>query len=214
MEPFMSDEHRVADAKGPGGGDWGTELGRYRRRLRRMVELRLDRRLRGRIDPSDVVQEAYLEAARRRVEYLGEEKPMPFYLWLRFLTAQSLNALYRRHLGAQARDAGREISMFAGRMPEATSEALAAQLLGRDTRASQAAIRTERKLRLEQALNAMDAVDREVLALRHFEQLSNTECARVLELSESAATKRYVRALKRLREILTSLPGSGSETWR
>jgi RNA polymerase sigma-70 factor (ECF subfamily) len=208
----MSDEHGGADAEGLGGGDWGAALARHRRRLRRMVELRLDRRLRGRIDPSDVVQEAYLEAARRREEYLAEQSPMPFYLWLRFLTAQSLQALYRRHLGAQARDAGREVALFQGRMPEATSAALAAQLLGRDTRASQAAIRAERKIRLEQALNAMDPTDREVLALRHFEQLSNAECARVLELSESAATKRYVRAMRRLKDILKAFPGA-SESW-
>jgi RNA polymerase sigma-70 factor (ECF subfamily) len=210
----MSDERRPEAAEIPGRDDWGAELARHRRRLRRMVELRLDRRVRGRIDPSDVIQEAYLEAARRREQYLAEPMPMPFYLWLRFLTGQSLQLLYRRHLGVQARDAGREISISPGRMPEATSAALAAQLLGRDTRASQAAVRAERKLRLEQALNGMDPMDREVLALRHFEQLTNAECARVLELSESAATKRYVRALKRLKDILTALPGSGTDIWR
>ena len=115
--------------------------------------------------------------------------------------------------GAQARDAGREISIGGGRLPPATSAALAAQLLGRDTRASEAAIRAERKLRLESALNSMDQIDREVLALRHFEQLTNTECARLLGLSDSAATKRYIRALRRLKEILTSLPGGAVESW-
>jgi RNA polymerase sigma-70 factor (ECF subfamily) len=192
---------------------WGAVLAGHRDRLRRMVALRLDRRLQGRIDPSDVIQEAYLEAARRLPEYLREPAPMPLFLWLRFLTAQALQALHRRHLGAQARDAGREISIGGG-IPQATSAALAAQLLGHDTRASEAAIRAERKLRLEEALNSMDPVDREVLALRHFEQLSNAECARVLALSESAATKRYIRALKRLKEILTSLPGGSLESWK
>lgn len=179
-----------------------------------MIDLRLDRRLRGRVDPSDVIQEAYLEATRRREEYLAQPAPMPFFLWLRFLTAQTLQVVHRRHLGVRARDAGRELSIDAGRMPKATSAALAAQLLGRDTRASQAAIRAERKLRLEQALESMEPLDQEVLALRHFEQLSNAECARVLGLSESAATKRYIRALKRLKEILTALPDSSSEMWR
>jgi RNA polymerase sigma-70 factor, ECF subfamily len=179
-----------------------------------MIELRLDRRLRGRVDASDVIQEAYLEASRRREEYLAQPSPMPFFLWLRFLTAQTLQTLHRRHLGVQARDVGREVSIGPGRTPEATSAAIAARLLGRDTAASNAAIRAERKLRLERALNAMDPLDREVLALRHFEQLSNGECARVLELNESAATKRYVRALKRLKEILTALPDSDSEAWR
>jgi RNA polymerase sigma-70 factor (ECF subfamily) len=192
---------------------WGAVLGQHRERLRRMVALRMDRRLQGRVDPSDVIQEAYLEAARRLPEYVREPAPMPLYLWLRYLTAQTLQALHRRHLGAQARDAGREISIDGGRVPQATSAALAAQLLGRDTRASEAAIRAERKLRLEEALNRMDLIDREVLALRHFEQLSNAECARVLELSESAATKRYIRALKRLKDTLTSLPGGAAESW-
>jgi RNA polymerase sigma-70 factor (ECF subfamily) len=178
-----------------------------------MVALRLDRRLQGRVDPSDVIQEAYLEAARRLPEYLQESKPMPVFLWLRFLAAQTLQVMHRRHLGVMARDAGREISIHGGRMPQATSAALAAQLLGHDTRASEAAIRAERKLRLEQALNQMDALDREVLALRHFEQLSNSECARVLNLKETTATKRYIRALKKPREILTSLPGGHSEAW-
>jgi RNA polymerase sigma-70 factor (ECF subfamily) len=192
---------------------WGAVLAGHRDRLRRMVSLRLDRRLQGRIDPSDVIQEAYLEAARRLPEYVQEPAPMPLFLWLRFLTAQALQALHRRHLGAQARDADREISIVGGRIPHATSAALAAQLLGHDTRASEAAIRAERKLRLEEALNSMDPIDREVLALRHFEQLSNAECARVLALSESGATKRYVRALKRLKEILTLLPGGAKEYW-
>ena len=192
----------------------GRSLAHHRERLRRMVALRMDRRLQGRVDPSDVIQDAYLEAARRLPEYIREPAPMPLFLWLRYLTAQALQTLHRRHLGAQARDAGREISIDGGRIPQATSAALAAQLLGHDTHASEAAIRAERKLRLEAALNSMDPIDREVLALRHFEQLSNAECARVLELSESAATKRYIRALRRLKEILTGLPGGTSESWR
>jgi RNA polymerase sigma-70 factor, ECF subfamily len=193
---------------------WGAVLAPHRERLRRMVALRLDRRLQGRVDPSDVIQDAYLETARRLPEYHRDPAPMPLFLWLRFLTAQALQTAHRRHLGSQARDAGREISLDVGRIPPATSAALAAQLLGHDTRASEAAMRAERKLRLEGALNSMDAIDREVLALRHFEQLSNTECARVLELSESAATKRFIRALKRLKEILTGLPGGAAESWR
>jgi RNA polymerase sigma-70 factor (ECF subfamily) len=96
---------------------WGAVLAGHRDRLRRMVMLRLDRRLQGRIDPSDVIQEAYLEAARRLPEYVQAPAPMPLFLWLRFLTAQALQALHRRHLGAQARDAGREISIGGGRIP-------------------------------------------------------------------------------------------------
>jgi RNA polymerase sigma-70 factor (ECF subfamily) len=189
-------------------------LAEHRARLRRMVSLRMDRRLQGRVDPSDVIQEAYLDAARRLPEYVREAEPMPLFLWLRFLAAQALQVVHRKHLGVLARDAGREISIDGGRMPQATSAALAAQLLGHDTRASEAAIRAERKLRLEQALNQMDPLDREVLALRHFEQLSNSECARVLGLKETTATKRYIRGLRKLKELLESLPGGNSEAWR
>ncbi len=108
---------------------------------------------------------------------------MPPFLWLRFLTLQRLQLVHRQQLGTRSRDAGREVSIHAGAFPAATSAALAAQLLGRDTRASEVAIRAERKRRLQVALDAMDAIDREVLVLRHFEQLSNGECARVLGLS-------------------------------
>src|SRR5207244_11242581 len=100
---------------------------------------------------------------------------MPFFLWLRFLTAQRLLILHRRHLCTQARDAGREVSLYRGALPEASSAALAAQLVGHRTTPSEAAIRAEMQLRLQEALNSLDPVDREVLALRHFEQLTNAE---------------------------------------
>jgi len=188
----------------------GELLGRHRERLRRMVALRLDWRLRGRVAPSDVLQEACLDAARRLPEY-RKDPTMPFFVWLRFLAAQRLLDEHRKHLGAAARDAGREISLYRGALPETSSAALAAHLLGRLTTPSQAAIRAERKIRLQEALNRMDPIDREVLALRHFEELSNTEAAAVLGLDKSAASKRYARALIRLKEILASLPGGLNE---
>src|SRR5262249_24772460 len=156
-----------------------------------MVALRLDRRLQGRIDPSDVIQEAYLTASVQLADYL-KNPTLPFFLWLRLITGQKLVALHRHHLGTQARDAGREVALHQGALPEASSAALAAQLLGHDTRPSEAALRAEMALRLQEALNRMDALDREVLALRHFEQLSNAEAAHVLGVRESAASKRYV----------------------
>jgi RNA polymerase sigma-70 factor, ECF subfamily len=185
---------------------WGALLVRSRDRLRRMVALRLDRRLQGRVDPSDIIQEAYIDASARRAEY-ARQPDMPFFLWLRFLTGQRLLRVHRQHLGAEMRDVAREVSLYRGALPAATSAALAAQLLGRDTRPSEAAVRAERSIRLQEALNSMDPLDREVLALRHFEQLSNAEAARVLGLQEGAAAKRYVRALKRLRLILDARPG-------
>jgi RNA polymerase sigma-70 factor, ECF subfamily len=179
----------------------GERLEGFRERLERIVAFRLDSRLRGRIDAADVVQEAYLEATHRIEGYLADPS-MPFFLWLRFLTVQKLLELHRRHLGTKSRDAGREVSLFSGPLPQATSAVLAAQLLGRHSTPSQAAMRAERKLQLEEALNTMDRIDCEVLALRHFEQLDNRETAKILQISESAASNRYVRALRRLKQIL------------
>src|SRR4051812_34800868 len=190
--------------------DWGELLDRHRARLRRMLALRPDQRLQGRIDPSDVLQDTFLEAPQRLPEYL-RQPDMPFYLWLRFLAGQRLLITHRRHLGTRQRDAGREVSIYRGAMPEASSAALAARLLGRENRPSEIAVRAEIKLRLQEALNQMDPLDREVLALRHFEQLSNAEAARVLEIQEPAASKRYIRALKKLKNILASLPGGLGE---
>ena len=178
----------------------------YRDRLLRMVRLRMDRRLLGRIDASDVVQEAYADACDRLEDYL-RKRDMPLFLWLRFLTAQRLLILHRRHLGTAARDAGREVSIHRGALPEATSAALAAQLIGRQTSPTRAARRAEMKIRLERALNAMEPIDREVLALRHFEQLTNVQAAQTLDIPESAASKRYVRALVRLKKLLTGMSG-------
>ena len=175
-----------------------------RSRLRRMVKLRLDPRVQGRVDPSDVIQEAYLEVSRNLADYLRDPK-LPFYLWLRLLTAQKLALAHRKHLGVRARDAGREVSLFRGAYPRASSAALAAQLMGRLTSPSQAAVAAELKVRLQEALNGMAELDREVLALRHFEQLSNAEAARVLGIKETAAANRYVRALERLRGMLAGL---------
>jgi RNA polymerase sigma-70 factor, ECF subfamily len=185
---------------------WGRLLEQHRDRLRRMLGLRLDPRLQGRVDASDVLQETYLEASARLPEYL-RNPTMPFFLWLRFLAGQKLVTLHRHHLGAQMRDAGREVSLYRGRLPETSSAALAAQLLGHDTRPSEAAVRAELKIRLQEALNSMDALDREVLALRHFEQLSLAETAELLGLTESGASRRHLRALKRLKEVLRQMPG-------
>jgi RNA polymerase sigma-70 factor (ECF subfamily) len=185
---------------------WGALLARHAQRLRRAVAFRMDQRLQGRIDPSDVIQEASLEAWQNLQEYLQDPK-LPFFLWLRGIAGNKLRELHRHHLGTQMRDAGREVSIYRGTLPEATSAALAAQLLGHLTQPSVAAIRAEIKVRLQEALNQMDPLDREVLALRHFEFLSPRETAEVLGIREKAAAMRYVRALRRLKEILTALPG-------
>jgi len=179
---------------------------RYRDRLRRMVKLRLDRRLQGRVDASDVLQEAFIDVARRAPEYAANPT-MPFFLWLRLLTGQRLLMVHRQHLGAKIRDVGQEVSLFRGALPQASSVSLAAQLLGRMTSPSLAAVRAEMQLKLQEALNGMDPLDREVLTLRHFEELSNNETAAVLGLQKAAASNRYVRALKRLKDVLSTMPG-------
>jgi RNA polymerase sigma-70 factor (ECF subfamily) len=179
---------------------------KHRARLKKMVRLRLDRRLHSRIDPSDVIQDAWLDCERRFPEYAANP-PMPLFHWLRFLTAQRLVDLHRRHLGAAARNAGQEIRLYAGALPTASSVSLAEQLLGRLTSASHAAHRAEVQVRIQDALNSMDPIDREVLTLRHFEMLTNEETAQTLGLKKAAASNRYVRALKRLKEILDEIPG-------
>jgi RNA polymerase sigma-70 factor (ECF subfamily) len=204
-DPDSSDE--LLRRAGAGDPHALAELfARYRDRLRRMVRLRMDRRLRGRVDPSDVLQEAQVEILRRVGEYAADPRVPPF-LWLRLITGQRLSALHRRHLGAQGRDAGQEIALHHGPMPQATSVSLAEMLLGRLTSPTQAAQRAEVRVLLQEALNGMDPLDREVLTLRHFEELSNAEVARVLGLTGTAASNRYIRALERLREILAGIPG-------
>ena len=178
----------------------------YRDRLRRMVRLRLDRRLSGRLDLSDVLQEAYLDLARRFPEY-ARDPAVPFYLWLRALTGQRLIDLHRQHLGAKMRDAGQEVALYRGALPQASSASLAQQLLAGLTSPTQAAARAEMQLQLQEALNSMDPMDREVVVLRHFEELNNIETAAVLGIEPSAASKRYLRAIRRLKAILDQIPG-------
>jgi RNA polymerase sigma-70 factor (ECF subfamily) len=189
---------------------WGALLTRHEEKLRRMVDFRLDLRLQGRIDPLDVVQEAYLEATEHREEYL-QDPSITFVLWMRGIVGNKLLELHRFHLGTRMRDACREVSLYRGAMPEASSAALAAQLLGHASRPSEAAVRTEVKIRLQEALNVMDPIDREVISLRHFEQLTPAEAAHVLGIKEKAAGMRYLRALKRLKDILACLPGGLKE---
>jgi RNA polymerase sigma-70 factor (ECF subfamily) len=179
---------------------------RYRERLKRMVHLRMNRGLQGRVDDSDVVQEAQIDAARRLAEY-ARDPQLPFFLWLRQLTGVKLLETHRRHLGVEMRDAAQELSLYRGALPEANSVSLAAQLLGTITSPSANAIKAETRIYVQEALNAMDPIDREVLALKHFEQLSTSEIAQVLGLSKAGAGSRYLRAIKRLRTTLAQIPG-------
>jgi RNA polymerase sigma-70 factor (ECF subfamily) len=174
---------------------------RSRGRLRQMIRLRLDRRLQGRVDPSDVLQDAFVDLAAKLPEYAGRHA-VPIFLWLRRVVGERLLRVHRHHLGAAMRDAGREISLHQGAFSGASSASLAAQLRGQITSASRAALRSEMQVLLQDALNGMDQVDREVIALRHFEELTNDEVAATLDLTKAAASKRYVRAMLRLKAVI------------
>src|SRR5262245_47334630 len=184
----------------------GELFGLHRERLRRMVQLRLDHRLKGRLDPSDVLQEAFLEYSEALPAYVNNPEA-PFYLWLRCITGRKLQALHRQHLGTRMRNAGREVPLYRGALPEASSVSLAAQLLGKLTTPSEACLRAELQLRIQDALAELEPLDREVLSLRHYEQLSNRETAYVLGISDAAASIRFIRALRRLKELLKRVPG-------
>ncbi len=182
----------------------GDLLAIFRPRLRRMVAVRLDPRVRGRVDESDVVQEACLEASRRIAEYFADQS-VPIFVWLRFLTAQQLTTLHRLHLGAQARDAKREVSVLGQGIPSASSEFLAGQLVGPGSSPSETVQKKELKVLVQGALERMDSADRDILAMRHYEQMTNSEIAHALGMNASTASTRYVRALRRLKKELGDL---------
>jgi RNA polymerase sigma-70 factor (ECF subfamily) len=198
------------------GGDldaWGALLAQHAERLRRVATFRLNPQLRGRVDAGDVVQEAFVAATERRAEFF-REPGRPLFLWLRWMVANALLDLHRHHLDAQMRDPRREQpagAAAAGDPADATRDALAAHLTCGVTGPATAARRDELHELLRGALSRMDAADREVLALRHYEQLTSAETAQVLGIQERAAAKRYGRALERLRELLAEMPGGLTE---
>lgn len=174
----------------------------YRDRLRRIVRFRLDQRISARVDVEDVLQEAYVNA-QDRLQYVLREADGSLFMWLRLIVGQTLADVHRRHLGTLSRDANRERSPAAA----SSSSAMSSWLLGHLTSPSQAMLRKELTEQLETALGSMSELDREVLVLRHFEELTNLETARVLKLTEQAASIRYVRAIKRLQHVLKAIPG-------
>ena len=189
------------------GGDQqalATLFSQHRERLRRMVEFRLDARLRGRVSTSDVLQEAYIDALKRLPHYpSAEAEDVPFFIWLRTVTIQRLIQVHRQHLGAAVRDASKEVSLG----PIEASSQMMAEFIQDMTSPSLAAQRGEIMAQLRQGLDQLDPIDREILALRHFEDLSNHEVAALLGIKSAAASKRYVRALERLKDVLEQLPG-------
>ena len=171
-------------------------LERHRAYLCRFVELRLDPQLQARVDPSDVVQEAQMEAVRRLDAYLGDA-PMPFRLWLRQIAQDRLLMLRRRHAGAARRSVAREVSL-----PDRSSRDLARKLLSGQSSPSEQMVRRELAERVRQAVAQLSDLDREIVLLRNFEGLSNQEAATVLDIEPATASQRYGRALLRLRRLL------------
>ena len=180
-------------------------FGRHRDRLEKMVRVRLNRGLQGRVDPDDVLQETYLDLAQQVTNYPGPET-MPVFLWLRILTGERLARVHRRHLGTAKRGAGREMPAHLGGAGEADTASMADFLVGRLTSPSGAADRAERAQLVRRAIDALEPLDREIISLRTFEGLSNREAAAALGLSKAAASNRYVRAMARLQADLEKIP--------
>lgn len=209
MTSSTEGDNRLAARLQGGDRDALAELfSGHRERFRRVIGFRMDRQLSGRIDPDDVLQDAYLAASQRLAHFPGDGSLSPF-VWLRMIVMQTLVDMHRRHLGTQMRDADREVAIRGIGGPQTTSASMAALLMGKFTSPSQAATRAERFEQLRAAIAAMDTLDQEVLALRHFEELSNSEVAEVLGIQQKAASIRYVRALGRLKAVLSRWPGFG-----
>jgi RNA polymerase sigma-70 factor (ECF subfamily) len=176
-------------------------FGHHREKLLRMIAFRLDSRIIGKVDGEDILQDAFVETARRIQDYL-DRPSVPFFVWLRQITKQVLIDTHRRYLGAKMRDVNQEVGLFHGGSADTSSSGLAAQLADSLTSPSQFAVREEMVAELRTALDDLDEIDREVLVLRHLEELSNNEVAEILGVDKFAASKRYLRALERLRGAL------------
>jgi RNA polymerase sigma-70 factor, ECF subfamily len=186
-------------------------LERHREALRRVVDMRLDRALQPRVDASDIVQDVLVEANRRLPDYLTSEAPrkMPFRLWLRQMARDRVIDAHRRHRVAGRRSMDREQRIDAPLGGNSSAINLAAQLVDRELTPATAATRRELEVRFQAAIALLDEIDREVILMRHFEQLSNSEVAQALEISEPAAGMRYLRAVRRLRQSLDETGGGG-----
>jgi len=178
-------------------------LTRHREPLRRMIGMRLDPALAARVDASDIVQDVLLEAHRRLSDYL-RNPVLPFHLWLRHIAKDHMIDAHRRHRQAQRRSLDREQPLAHAGLGDHSSYELAGQLIDQEPTPATAAIRHELQRRLETAVNALENDDREIIVMRHFEQMTNQEVAGILGLTEAAASMRYLRALRRLKTQLTA----------
>ncbi len=177
-------------------------LARHREPLRRMIDMRLDKAIARRVDASDIAQEVLLEASRRLRDFLNKPD-LPFHLWLRHIARDHIIDAHRRHRKAQRRTVDREQAMHAANADRSSVE-LIAELIDRELTPATAALRKELQDRFQTVLSTLDEDDREIILMRHFEQLSNQEVAATLGLTEPAASMRHLRALRKLRELLDS----------
>ncbi|MFL5240610.1 MAG: sigma-70 family RNA polymerase sigma factor [Gemmataceae bacterium] len=180
-------------------------LARHRGYLLDLVQLRMDQKMRARIDPSDVVQEAQLEAAQRIGDYLGRE-PMPFHIWLRKTAYENLLRLRRQHVEAECRSVEKQIAL-----PDSSSAMLALNILSREPNPGTQAVEQELARRLHDAIARLPEIDAEILLMRNLEGLTNQEAAQVLDLEPAATSKRYGRAILKLRQLLFNGGLSGSK---
>jgi RNA polymerase sigma-70 factor (ECF subfamily) len=203
---MVDDEPTIARLRMAGEQALAETLVAERDRLHRIIEHRMDPKLSGRVDPGDVLQETFLEARKRLTRYLEDPK-VPVFVWLRGVALDTLINVHRRHVEAQRRDAGQEVSIQATAVNASSAANLARSLMAADTSPSNAVLREETHQMLERALEILDDIDREVLTMRHFEQLSNDEVAQILGVKKAAASRRYTRALEHIRVVLQALPG-------
>jgi RNA polymerase sigma-70 factor (ECF subfamily) len=182
-------------------------LVRHRQRLRQMISVRIDHRLAARLDPSDVVQEVFVEALGKMPDYL-RKRPLPFYPWLRQLAWERLAKLHERHIQAQKRSTTRE-ARWDGPLPDESALALVDRLVAPGSSPSKQVLRQEMQGRVQAALARLTEQEREVLVMRYLEQLSIREIAAVLGITESAVKSRHLRALQRIRGLLSNYMGEG-----
>jgi RNA polymerase sigma-70 factor (ECF subfamily) len=201
MLPRNPDTEELLQRAGQGDTQARQQLlGRHRDRLRQMIAVRMDRRLAARVDPSDVVQEVLADAHEQLSDYL-RERPLPFYPWLRQLAWDRLVGLHRRHIRARKRSVTRE-QPWPVHLPDESAEELVNRLVSGRSSPSGRLLREELRARVQAALAQLAERDREVLVLRHLEQLSTRETAAVLGISEGAVKVRHFRAVERLRGLL------------
>lgn len=205
-------EETVQLLSGAEGGDIGAVnrlMNRHRDALKRLVRMRMDKALARRVDASDVVQDVMFEASRRLNDYLREPK-MPFHLWLRQLAKDRIIDMHRRHREAQRRSVDREQPLESPQFADRSSLNLAAQLRDHELTPAAENIRRELRTRFLTAMEQLSEDDRDMIFMRHFEELTNSEVATSLGLSAPAAGMRYLRALRRLKAILGESPSAMS----